>query len=289
MPLESHPREINPESGYIVQWNNAQAPGFWAHDTQTGWGPTYRSVMLASRLQAFRESDGNPLHTRASMVEAMIDAGTTDLRGEAVLPEVFAVLGDLSDLDASEQAIVQRLKEWVANGPENLGSMRRDRDGPGLDTSSLRYEDRDAVAFMDAWWNRLIDAVLPQITEVEDLGVMIGGRHNAPGASGSAFQGGYYGYVLRVLQMARGESAHPYRQLKCAGTGDLADCRAALVASLRATLAALGPDTMAWDPTLEADDAINHTALGLADPPDIHWQNRPTWQQVAQPTKKLGD
>ena len=118
---------------------------------------------------------------------------------------------------------------------------------------------------------------------------MIGGRHNAPGASGSAFQGGYYGYVLRVLQMARGESAHPYRQLKCAGTGDLADCRAALVASLRATLAALGPDTMAWDPTLEADDAINHTALGLADPPDIHWQNRPTWQQVAQPTKKLGD
>jgi acyl-homoserine lactone acylase PvdQ len=289
LPLESHPREVNPESGYIVQWNNAQAPGFWAHDTQTGWGPTYRSVMLASRLQAFREGDGNPLHTRASMVEAMIDAGTTDLRGEAVLPEVFAVLGDRSDLDAFEQEVVQRLQDWVANGPGNLGSMRRDRDGPGLDTAFLRYEDRDAVAFMDAWWNRLIDAVLPQITEVEDLGVMVGGRHNAPGASGSAFQGGYYGYVLRVLQMARGESANPYRQLKCAGTGELADCRAALIASLQATLAALGPDTMAWDPTLEADDAINHTALGLADPPDIHWQNRPTWQQVAQPTKKLGD
>ena len=42
-----------------------------------------------------------------------------------------------------------------------------------------------------------------------------------------------------------------------------------------------------WDPTLEADDAINHTALGLADPPNIHWQNRPTWQQVAQPTEKV--
>ncbi len=289
LPLESHPREVNPESGYIVQWNNAQAPGFWAHDTQTGWGPTYRSVMLSSRLHAFRESDGNPLQTRASMVEAMIDAGTTDLRGEAVRPEGCAGLGDLSDLEAFEQELVQRLKDWVAHGPGDLGSMRRDRDGPGLDTAFLRYEDRDAVAFMDAWWNPLIDAVLPQITEVEGLGVMVGGRHNAPGAGGSAFQGGYYGYVRRVLQMARGESANPYRQLKCAGTGELADCRAALVASLRATLAALGPDTMAWDPTLEADDAINHTALGLADPPDIHWQNRPTWQQVAQPTKRLGD
>ncbi len=287
LPLESHPRETNPESGYIVQWNNGQAPGFWAHDTQTGYGPTYRSAMLANRLEAFRAQDGSPLQTRASMVEAMIDAGTTDLRGEVVLPEVFLVLGDVSDLDPFEQEVVELMQDWVANGPGELGSMRRDRDGPGLDTSALRYEDHDAVAFLDAWWNNLIDAVLPQITEVEDLGVMIGGRHNAPGANGSAFQGGYYGYVLRVLQMARGQSAAPYQQLECAGTGDLSDCRAALVASLQATIADLGTDISAWDPTLEADDAINHTALGLADPPDIHWQNRPTWQQVVQPTDKV--
>jgi len=287
LPLESHPREVNPASGYIVQWNNGQAPGFWAHDTQTGWGPTYRADMLASRLQAFRASDGNPLQTRASMVEAMIDAGTTDLRGEVVLPEVFAVLGDVSDLDAFEQEVVELMKAWVVNGPSERGAMRRDRNGPGLDAAALRYEDHDAVAFMDAWWNKLIDELLPQITEVEDLGVMVGGRHNAPGANGSAFQGGYYGYVLRVLQMARGESAAPYRQLQCAGTGDLGDCRAALVASLQATIAQLGSDMSSWDPTLEADDAINHTALGLADPPNIHWQNRPTWQQVAQPTEKV--
>jgi acyl-homoserine lactone acylase PvdQ len=287
LPLQSHPHEANPESGYIVQWNNAQATGFWANDTQTGWGPTYRSVMLASRLQAFRDRDGNPLHTRASMVEAMIDAGTTDLRGEAVLPELFEVLGEVTDLAPFEQEVVQLLKDWVVNGPSELGSMRRDRDGPGLDTASLRYEDREAVAFMDAWWDSLIDEVLPQLTEVEDLGVMVGGRHNAPGGGGSAFQGGYYGYVLRVLQMARGVSASPYRQLKCAGTGDLADCRAAVVASLETTIAELGADMSTWDPTLEADDAINHSALGLADPPDIHWQNRPTWQQVAQPTEDV--
>ena len=289
LPLESHPHEANPASGYIVQWNNGQAPGFWAHDTQTGWGPTYRSVMLASRLQAFRAQDGEPLHTRASMVEAMIDAGTTDLRGEVVLPELFAVLGDVSDLAPFEQEVVQLMKDWVVNGPSELGSMRRDRDGPGLDTASLRYEDREAVAFMDAWWNHLVDEVLPQITEVEDLGVMVGGRHNAPGGGGSAFQGGYYGYVLRVLQMARGESAAAYRQLRCAGTGELADCRTAVVASLQAAIADLGTDMSLWDPTLEADDAINHTALGLADPPNIHWQNRPTWQQVAQPTGKVPD
>jgi len=285
LPLDNHPREANPSSGYFVNWNNAQAPGFWANDGQTSYGQVYRSDMLQNRLQAFRAQDGNPLHTRASMVEAMIDAGTTDLRGEGVLPQVFDVLGDdLTDLSDFEQEVVQLMKDWVTHGPSDLGSMRRDRDGPGLDAENLVYEDHAAVAFMDAWWNHMIDAVLPQITAVEDLGAMVGGRHDAPGGGGSAFNGGYYGYVRRVLDMALGQSGAPYLQLKCADSDLPADCRAALVISLQDSIADLGPDMAQWDPTLEADEAIDHTALGLADPPNIHWQNRPTWQQVIQPT-----
>ncbi len=287
LPLENHPREANPPAGYFANWNNAQAPGFYANDAQTGYGPVYRSELLSRRLDAFRAQDGAPLHTRASMVQIMIDAGTTDLRGQEVLPRVFEVLGDVSDLSTFEQEVVQLLKDWVANGPEGLGAMRRDRGGPGLDVESLQYEDRAAVAFMDRWWNAIIDAVLPQLVEVEDAGVMVGGRHNAPGANGSAFQGGYYGYVLRVLEMALGQSGAPYRRLACAETGDLSNCRAALVASLQETITDLGSDMAQWDPSLEADDAINATALGLADPPNIHWQNRPTWQQVVQPSRDV--
>ncbi len=287
LPLESHPREANPPTGYFANWNNAQAPGFYAHDTKTSYGPVYRSELLSRRLDAFRAQGGSVLHTRASMVQIMIDAGTTDLRGQEVLPRVFEVLGDVGDLSSFEQNVVQLMKDWVANGPNGLGAMRRDRSGPGLDVASLEYEDHAAVAFMDAWWNRMIDAVLPQITDIEDAGVMLGGRHNAPGANGSAFQGGYYGYVLRVLEMALGQSGAPYRRLACAGTGDLSDCRAALVASLQETITDLGNDMAQWDPSLEENDAIDHTALGLADPPNIHWQNRPTWQQVVQPTEDV--
>jgi acyl-homoserine lactone acylase PvdQ len=287
VPLAGHPHEANPSAGYFANWNNAQAPGFYANDGQTGYGRVYRSVLLSRRLDAFRAQVGAPLHTRASMVQVMIDAGTTDLRGQEILPRVFDVLGDVGDLTTFEQDAVQRMKDWVANGPNGLGAMRRDRNGPGLDVASLEYEDHAAVAFMDAWWNHMIDAVLPQITMVEDAGVMMGGRHNAPGASGSAFQGGYYGYVLRVLEMALGVSSAPYRQLACAGTGDLSDCRAALVTSLQETIADLGSDVAQWDPSLESDDAIHATALGLAAPPNIHWENRPTWQQVVQPTQDV--
>ncbi len=287
LPLLDHPHEANPAKGYFANWNNAQAPGFYANDGQTGYGRLYRSELLSRRLDAFREQPGAPGLTRANMVQIMIDAGTTDLRGQEILPRVFEVLGDVSDLGDAEQEVVLLMKDWVANGPNGLGAMRRDRNGPGLDTASLEYEDHAAVAFMDRWWNRMIDALLPQIKEVEDAGVMIGGRHDAPGAIGSAFQGGYYGYVARVLEMALGESGAPYNRIACAGTGELVDCRAALVTSLQQTMADLGTDMAQWDPTLEQDDAINHTALGLADPPNIHWQNRPTWQQVVQPTEDV--
>ena len=85
---------------------------------------------------------------------------------DSATPLMIAATIDVSDLEAFEQQVVQLMKDWVANGPSDLGSMRRDRNGPGLDTESLEYEDHDAVAFMDVWWNDMIDAVLPQITEV---------------------------------------------------------------------------------------------------------------------------
>ncbi|MGI9283950.1 MAG: penicillin acylase family protein [Pseudomonadales bacterium] len=287
LPLEAHPRAVNPPTGYFVNWNNAQAPGFYAHDTQVGYGALYRSLLLEKRLQALRAEPGNPLLTRANMVEIMIDAGTSDLRGQEILPQVFAILSDVSDLDAFEQQTLQVLRDWVRNGPRELGAMRRDRSGPGFDTPALQYEDRDAVAFMDAWWGNMIVALLPQIVAVENAGVMVGGRHNQPGPVGSAFQSGYYGYMRRVLDMALGESTATYRQLKCAGSSELEDCRAAVVASLQQTIAELGTDMQQWAGSLEQDDAINHTAFGLADPPNIHWQNRPTWQQVVQPTQDV--
>ncbi|MEM9729891.1 MAG: penicillin acylase family protein, partial [Myxococcota bacterium] len=168
LAFDAHPREANPASNYFINWNNAQAPGFWASDGQTSYGVIYRSDMLQTRLEAYRAQDGNPGHDRASMVDAMMDAGTTDLRAEQVLPKVFAVLDDVSDLTAFEQEVVQLMKDWVENGPSDLGAMRRDRDGPPLNPAGLEYEDHDAVAFMDAWWDSMIDAVLPQLTEIED-------------------------------------------------------------------------------------------------------------------------
>jgi acyl-homoserine lactone acylase PvdQ len=292
LPLAAHPRQTNPAKGFMTSWNNAQAPGFWAAEHQGSYGPVHRSHKLDARLRAFQD-DGRK-HTPMTLVQIMEDAGTTDLRGQEILPAVFDVLDSPGPaLTAAQQEAVDLLKDWVAgvkptggvcDPPDfGLGAMRRDCNGPGLDTESLSYDHRDAVILMDRWWNTMVEPVLPQIFSLEDTpngNVMIEGRHDAPGPIGSGFISGYYGYLRRVLDMALDRSEHPYRQLKCAGTGALADCRAALLNSLDAALA------MGGNPRPEEYDAIVHSPVGLAEVPHIHWVNRPTWQQVVQPTAR---
>lgn len=303
--LAAHPREANPPQGYFANWNNAQAPGFYANDGQVSYGPIYRSNALEQRLIAFRDDPADPQHNVGSMVEIMGDAAHTDLRGQELVRQALAIIGDVSnESDASDlQTPVTLLSEWVANGTREFGAQRRDRDGAPLNPANLEYENRAAVVFMDTWWDAMINRALPQITAVEYA--MIGGRHDLPNNIGSSFQTGYYGNIQRVLDqvldsedpVTPARTSAPYRALRCAQTGTFADCRNALLDSLRDTLAALGNDPAEWDgtdtangsapgQTREQDDAIEQSALGLATVPDIHWQNRPTFQQVVEPTQR---
>jgi acyl-homoserine lactone acylase PvdQ len=284
LPLEAHPRQTNPAKGYLTSWNNAQAPGFWAAEDMTAWGPVHRVLRLSKRLDQFKASGQK--HVPTSMVEIMEEAGSTDLRGEDVLPSIFAVIDSGGPaLTTAQSDAIAGLKAWVTDGVNGFGAHRRDRDGPGLDTTGLSYKHRDQVILMDRWWNTMVQHVLPSIHALETSpngNVMISGRHDAPGPGGSAFFDGYYGYVRRMMDMARGISAHPYKRLKCAGSEAIADCRAALLTSLNEALVAIASDTTPDRP--EEYDAIVHTAVGNATVPNIHWIDRPTWQQVVQPT-----
>ena len=299
LPLEAHPREANPERGYFANWNNPQAPGFWANDGQTSYGPVDRAQMLGRKLAEFQRVHGAS-HTPATMVEIMADAAHTDLRGQEMVPQAAALLGEVTAAESAQadaiNATMTLLSDWATDGTLGLGAQRRDRDGPARDTAGLVYEDRAAAVFMDTWFDTFIDNALTQITAVEDS--MVGGRHDLPNDIGSAFNGGWYGYARRVLDMELGISEHPYTALACDGAAAVPDCRAALIASFEDAFAALGStDPADWDgtdnangsnpaETREQDDAISSSGVGAAPVPDIHWQNRPTYQQVVQPSRR---
>lgn len=262
--FDRHPQAINPARGYLSSWNNRPARDWFAADADASRGASDRNEILTVRLEEL-VAQGNV--TRANVVEAMGDAATVDLRGQEILPGALDLLqqGELSN---DQQEAVDLLRNWVA-----AGAMRRDRDDDGI------YDSAAAVALMDAWYDPMIEAALPQITAVEAN--MIMGRHDAPGPMGSAFNDGYYGYLERVFDMALERSSSPYRELRCAGEGG--DCRQALLSSLDSALASLGGIGNRAD--FDADeegDRIVHRPLGLSAVPAIDWQNRPTFQQVVE-------
>jgi len=287
-PAAEHPQAVNPP--YLSSWNNRPAPGYRAADDNWSYTAVHRSESLDDRIVPVIEGGGRS--NLLELLDAVQDAATVDVRGSEVLPTVLDVLGDQAG-DAELAAAVNLLRDW-----SRRGAHRRDLDGDG------NYDDAAAVALMDAWWPRLVAAQFrPALgQELYDAIRTVVDLDDPPGLHrGSAYIAGWYGYVDRDLRAVRAGASRRARgagasgglpSRRYCGGGDLATCRADLVASLREALDNDDPQTVYPDPVSACDDtnmsrqmcndAIVHTTVGVAGQPAIPWQNRPTFQQVVE-------
>ena len=134
LATDDHPQQVNPPSGYLVSWNNKQAPGFGAADDQWGYGPVHRSEALSDRMADLAAAGGV---TTTDMVAAVQDAATVDSRAVYTLPSLLDVIGD--DPELADAAAL--LRGWQERGAHRLD---QDRDGA--------YEEQAAIALFDTWW-----------------------------------------------------------------------------------------------------------------------------------------
>lgn len=264
---EQNPNEIDPSSGYIISWNNKQAPGFRSNDAQWGYGSVHRSQMLSNPVE--ESLAGNGKLSLVDLVNIMGDAATVDLRGYRVLPYMLDTIGAPDDKRLADA--VSLLQAWTDSG------AHREAAEPGGD-----YVHAPAVALMDAWWEKAIEAIFkPTLGAAFDA--IPAGFDNEPGPVGSAYQGGFYGHVEKDLRTILKQPVQGrYSRTYCGG-GDLDACRAALVASLGAAVSELeeqfGNDPSSWEAD-EEGDRLEFTPLGVQGQDPIQWQNRPTFQQV---------
>lgn len=251
------PHETNPESGYIVSWNNRPAPQWQSSDAEFDYGPVHRSQLLSEKVvDLLAGTDaGTPAVTRADIVAIMRDAATQDLRGVEMVPRLLAVMGEPpDDIDPRVLDLRERLEIWSDNG-----AFRRDGDGDG------EYEDAVAPAIMDAWWPRVVEAVFTDDGDARRaLGLSDGSLDSTSGAASA------------LAAAIDGTTQHPFCE---------ASCRGDLWRSLRLTLRDLRSEFKTarianWNRTVE-DDQIEYATL-VAGMPRIDWQNRPTFQQVVQ-------
>jgi Penicillin amidase len=298
-PCSEHPQVI--DQSYLTSWNNKQAKKYSAADDNWAFGSVFRNKPLDDRIQAGIAGGGKM--SLVELIDAMEDAGTVDLRGDAVLPVVLKVLRRKPIGDPELQHAVDVLAAW-----QKSGAHRRDANADGV------YEDAEAIRIMDAWWPRLVVAQFKP-TLGDELFARIENMlpvddHNRPDHLGSAFQGGWWGYVSKDLRSllkkgkgkgkgkagkksalaakkGKGKVKGAYSRIYCGG-GKLNKCRKTLLASLDQALEV--PESELY-PGVEGCtegnnqwcyDAIEFRPVGLLTQPFIHWINRPTFQQVVE-------
>lgn len=278
--LRRHAQVI--DQRFLTSWNNKQARGYRC-DSVRCYSATYRSKPLDDRIKAGIR--GGRTMRLVDLINAMEDAGTVDLRGDAVVPWALKVIrrgkgkpsGDLG-------AAVKTMGAWVRSG-----AHRRDHDDSGS------YDHADAVRIMDAWWPLWVEGQFkPTLgAKLHEIFVGSGGTiHDAPGPIGSAFNNDTYGYVQKDLRSALGAKVRgAYSRVYC-GKGKLGACKRMLRKTLRqaaatpfedlygATGCTLNNGTAA-SPQM-CHDAVNPTDVTLAAVNEFHWINRPTFQQAVQ-------
>jgi acyl-homoserine lactone acylase PvdQ len=275
------PKDVDPKRGYLVSWNNKQAPGWRSSDADWEYGPIHRSQRLERRVRNALKG-GRKLNL-ARLVGIMGDAGTVDLRGQEVLPWLLQAIGDPKQ-DAQLHPLVQTLRTWLKNG-----AHRRDSNGDNV------YDESLAVALMDTWWTPMVRSLYDPV-----LGAPLVNRIAAinqidymPTQGPDTWFYGWMGYVQKDLRAVLGKHvARPPARIAC-GKGDRARCRTHLRATLRAARAQLiarygSLSNVRVPATCEVTDPpscdqLDFIAAGAVETPPIPWQDRGTFQQAAEP------
>ena len=278
--FKAHPHSI--DQSYYVSWNNKIARKYAM--SRYGDGSIYRVNLLNRRVKALMARHQKV--TRVALTRAMEDAAVTDLRGEALLPKLLAVIGKKKVTNAAQRLAIAELEDWLRDG------ARRREDAPG----SKSYAHADAIQIMDAWWPLLVRAefrpgmgtrLYTQLTRALTIDNPPHGSADGMPHQGSSWQHGWYSYMDKDLRSVLGKRVRGGPGVTYCGGGKLARCRTVLLSTLSRAVATPLATVYPGDADCKAGDqwcadAIQQHPLGGIKDAYTNWQNRPTYQQVVQ-------
>jgi acyl-homoserine lactone acylase PvdQ len=261
-----HPQGVNPSSGAILNWNNKSASGWTSADDEWAYGSVHRAELLRNAVA--RQNT----HSLGSLVAAMNRAATQDLRDSEVVPSIKAVLDTGPAPGPRAQQMLTLLDRW-----RMAGSSRLDRDLNGK-------IDVPGAAILDQAWPKIADAVMGPVLgpQLGDLATLRS-RDNPANNQGSAYGGGWYGYVDKDLRTLVGQpvTGLPFKTRFC-GAGNLAACRDSLWQALKEAGDELASAQGTNDPTKWRANATPERIRFLSPflTTTMRWTNRPTFQQA---------
>lgn len=264
------PSEVDPASGCLHSWNNKVAPGWSTADDDWGNVGPHRVDLLVDRVC------GRDGLTLTDVVAAHTEAGSTDLRGEAVLPVVLDVLAGSAAPTPVLERVRGQLADWVQRG-----ATRRDLNG------DLRY-DHPAVGIVDALFEPLVREVfgpaLGDTIAAVPLRIDAGAR-----TTGSSFGFGWYGLLTRDLDRVLGRDAQGAIAPVACGGGDRSACQQRLWSAMATASREVQSRQWPWDrdrpqrwwtPTVPAGRIV--VLPVVFNPVTMAWSNRPAYQLAVE-------
>jgi hypothetical protein len=246
----------------FTNWNNKPAPGWGAASDNYDYGPVHRVQLYTGFKSGMTEADDASIMNRAA---------TQDLRAVKDWPLIKQVLaGGPAPSKLAEEA-ANLVSTWAENGASRFGVT-----GP----------ENPGAAVLDQAWTGIGEAVLGPMLGPELVSefASISGPNNAPSPSGSAFGGGWYGYVNKDLRTELNLPVSAPYSLRYCGNGKLSRCRESLWAAIQTAAEQLektqGSVPGNWR---AARVRIEFPPLPKSQFPfTMAWTNRSTFQQVIE-------
>ena len=262
LPFARHPKVVDPEQGWVANWNNKPAAGWDAYDGAK-WGAIHRVQLLARQMKGLLRGPGKA--ELSDLVDVIRVAATQDSRGVFLGKRMIALARRTSGLGENEQAALSFVNNWI-----NAGSHRINKDRDDF------LDDSAGIAIFDRWYTKLVDEVF-----ADELGGEAPGRVPAPVFDHDMWFD-FSSYLQNVFQRkARKRMARNY--CDDVGTKARESCGDAAFSSLLAALGELrtdqGQNMSMWKADAEWIEFMN---LGAGSVTHIPWQNRGTHNHVVE-------
>jgi acyl-homoserine lactone acylase PvdQ len=268
-PFSSHPQKINPEQGWLANWNNKPAKA-WDNYDGIKWGPIHRVQLLQDEMH--RYMDGAKKAKLSDLVDVIRQAATRDTRGVYLGPKMLGAARSAAASDDKMQQAVDLVRGWV-----QAGAHRQNRDWTEGDENE---DNGPAVTIFDEWYTGLVHAIFDD--EIGENGYDL----VPTSIAGESMWHDFSSFVVNLFnKRARRSLARNY--CDDLSTPAKETCKDQVVKSLEAALTKLttdqGADMAAWTTPAWW---IEFGSLGLGAAEHIPWQNRGTHNHVVEVLRK---
>jgi acyl-homoserine lactone acylase PvdQ len=275
-PFSEQPKILNPDTGWIANWNNKPTAG-WSNMDSAKWGSIHRVDLLDDKMHSLLDGPGKA--NLSDLVDVIGESATQDTRGLYLGPKMLKWAAGKEDGGDQYDAALELVQEWVSTGAHRENADEDENMDKGA-----------ALAIFDAWYDKLVHRVYDDELGEDGYELLLAPVTDYVPAGGSNFWFDMSSYLKTLFNKKTAKRlALPYCDDR--NTEDEREkCAALVIESLEAALqeqaTAQGSANVSEWTTPREDIEFQAFGYGAVDP--IPWQNRGTHNHATEILRDSG-